>query len=70
MALGPPDDITPHVSGNATAEGMHPPVDMHQVGDLVPEPCKMHSSATTDAWLGTCYMTAGCHRPATGSALS
>ena len=36
MALRPPGNILPEVPGAATAEGVHPPVDMHQVGDLVP----------------------------------
>ena len=35
MAFIPPGNIIPKVPGAAAAEGVHPPVDMHQVGDLV-----------------------------------
>ena len=40
MALRPPGNVAPQVPENATAEGVHSPVDMHQVGHLAPVPCK------------------------------
>lgn len=36
MPLRPPGSILPEIPDAAAAEGVHPPVDMHQVGDLVP----------------------------------
>ncbi len=50
MALRPPSNVAPQVPENATAEGVHSPVDMHQVGDLVPVPCKMQPSAIPKPW--------------------